>query len=602
MTATLPRALAPWAKELALFPEEIAVPLAGLAARLAGVLGGGDGAVSPEGEPDGYSGLARRGSYERLLATEWLLHDELPDEFLRRVVANEHSFLDRAYERAPAIRQTVVLFDAGIDQLGAPRLVQLAALVVLARRADRSKSQVAWGVLQDEARTLQEGLTVASVTAFVGARGLLRPKPEDITSWLAALAETPMSELWLVGPRSLHGAASTDGISLLALSELLDPEAPARVLAEAHSAKKGTPIRSAILELPHPRIAIQTLRDPFATSFAAREATRTALDTTSTVAFGTDGRRLYVRGEGGTLITVQIPNSPRAKVGPPAAWKPPRGERIVAVGQGTSKRTVVVTETADAVFMHSLSKRGMTTGRTMRFAVPSDYTPPAIPALRPLGILGEAHACYVDAEGTLVELHVKDGAPSLTVNDDGNAVRSTSLKDGFAYVRTRSSLQVVIAKETVGLMTTDLHSLGVEESQLEDTEVFFGPVIPPPQSVVTCVRRAGTAVIVRTNRSATIACPDGHSVVGTVEVMREQGQPPLLTLVTIDSTRTRLEMRDVRQTEMVASSSSPIAYACASDHSCHLVFLTHAGELGIYSYLLKTLVYRVTPGAPGGPA
>src|SRR5579863_2548513 len=83
MTAIeLPRALAPWAEYLDIFPREVVVALGPIVQRL-------DAAIGPlrlrsrsgQGEPDGIDGLARRGTYERLLLTEWLLADEMPDEF-----------------------------------------------------------------------------------------------------------------------------------------------------------------------------------------------------------------------------------------------------------------------------------------------------------------------------------------------------------------------------------------------------------------------------------------------------------------------------------------------------------------------------------------
>src|ERR1044072_224038 len=70
----LPPPLAPWASLLDLFPHELAVALGPWVQRL-------DRAIGPmrvphgagQGEPDGYDGLTRRGLYERLLVSEWLL-------------------------------------------------------------------------------------------------------------------------------------------------------------------------------------------------------------------------------------------------------------------------------------------------------------------------------------------------------------------------------------------------------------------------------------------------------------------------------------------------------------------------------------------------
>ena len=44
---------------------------------------------------------------------EWLLQEELPDEFMRRAVSGEHLFLQRAYQENSAAKQTVALFDTG---------------------------------------------------------------------------------------------------------------------------------------------------------------------------------------------------------------------------------------------------------------------------------------------------------------------------------------------------------------------------------------------------------------------------------------------------------------------------------------------------------
>lgn len=145
----LPRHLAPWGAHLALFPKDIALALGGMTARLAGLIGGWPPDRTAEGDPDGYSGIGLKGSYERLLASEWLLLEELPHEFLRRAVSGEHMFFERSYRSEAAARQCTVLFDAGPDQLGAPRLAHLALLIVMAERAARNGAQFRWAAFQE---------------------------------------------------------------------------------------------------------------------------------------------------------------------------------------------------------------------------------------------------------------------------------------------------------------------------------------------------------------------------------------------------------------------------------------------------------------------
>ncbi len=76
-------------------------------------------------------------------------------EFFRRAASREQLF-HRLLCREPAgIRRSVVLLDAGPFQLGAPRLAQMAALVVFARRAAQGRADLSWGVLQDPHRRLR---------------------------------------------------------------------------------------------------------------------------------------------------------------------------------------------------------------------------------------------------------------------------------------------------------------------------------------------------------------------------------------------------------------------------------------------------------------
>src|SRR5262249_12855761 len=90
----LPPALAPWIAELASLTPEMSAIVGGWLGRLEQGLGTlFRRGLAASGEPTGYDGLSRRGVYERLLVSEWLLADEAPDEFVRRAVANEHLFV-----------------------------------------------------------------------------------------------------------------------------------------------------------------------------------------------------------------------------------------------------------------------------------------------------------------------------------------------------------------------------------------------------------------------------------------------------------------------------------------------------------------------------
>ncbi|MEO1338337.1 MAG: hypothetical protein AAFV29_22025, partial [Myxococcota bacterium] len=146
----LPQALLPWQTPLSELPSYVHTSLGPWIARLARAIGPMHRArARAEGPPDGFAGLGRRGSYERLLMTEWLLADAAPDEFVRRAVAHEHLFYQLARREPASALRSVVLIDAGPSQLGTPRLVHLAALVIFAQRAAEAGAELRFGILQE---------------------------------------------------------------------------------------------------------------------------------------------------------------------------------------------------------------------------------------------------------------------------------------------------------------------------------------------------------------------------------------------------------------------------------------------------------------------
>src|SRR4051812_30589874 len=192
----LPRALTPWAEYLDLLPPEHVVAFAPLVQRL-------DIAIGPlrvqarggGGEPDGFDGISRRGTYDRLLLSEWLLADEIPDEFARRAVMSEHAFLQTARQEPAGARVCTVLFDAGPNQLGAPRIAHLAALIVLARRVEGAGAAFEWGILQRPQDPLQTGLSAAGLAYLFSSRSAAEADEEQIATWRERAQLGPTDEL-----------------------------------------------------------------------------------------------------------------------------------------------------------------------------------------------------------------------------------------------------------------------------------------------------------------------------------------------------------------------------------------------------------------------
>jgi hypothetical protein len=323
----LPAALVPWSRELAIFPREIALELGPVVRRLAALVGSAIPSRAASGEPDGFDGLARRGSYERLLHSEWLLADELPDEFARRAAMHEHLFLAVARQQRVQHPLAVALFDCGPSQLGTPRLAHIAALVVLARRAAAAEAAFRWGVLQNPTR-LFDDVTAANVMSLLEARTAAEARQEHLDAWLDTLegdagGHGTIGELWLVGPSRLARFERVRRQWHLEIEDPLDSAKDQLRAAVRHDARHDPPV---LLDLPSPDVCTRLLRDPFAGSAAPQATQPKAFAIVSNVLFDYAGHVVLGRAAGGNLVVQPFTNSPKAKSAPRA--------RLVKTGPG----------------------------------------------------------------------------------------------------------------------------------------------------------------------------------------------------------------------------------------------------------------------------
>jgi hypothetical protein len=206
----VPRALQPWRAWLEWFREPSAKAVGALANGLLPLMTPMRGAFqSGQAEPDGFDDLRRRGAYERLLTSEWLLAGELPDEFLRRAVSAEHLFLNTRPRAQRLRRRLLVLFDASPWQLGAPRLVHLALWILLARRAEMAGVELCWGRLQAPG-ALYPALTATDLKMLLEMRSWICVDSEHETGWAQWIDENKASlaECWHVGSAASAAAMS----------------------------------------------------------------------------------------------------------------------------------------------------------------------------------------------------------------------------------------------------------------------------------------------------------------------------------------------------------------------------------------------------------
>src|SRR5215510_5506565 len=222
----LPPSLAQWAGYLQIFPEEVSLALGPIIQRVAMLIGSPQPRLhEKEGEPDGFDGLNRRGTYERLLLSEWMLADELEDEFMRRAVMGEHLFLNPARSSPVGTRASLALFDAGPSQLGSPRIAHLAALIVLANRADSARSSFSWGVLQKPETPAYREINAANIVSLLEARSHSEVNDTHMTAWEEQLATwSGLNDVWLIGGNRLSRIQTEKRSSRLFVEDTLEPE------------------------------------------------------------------------------------------------------------------------------------------------------------------------------------------------------------------------------------------------------------------------------------------------------------------------------------------------------------------------------------------
>jgi hypothetical protein len=336
MTA-LPEKLRHWQQELSVFPEDVVLSLGSMVRVVDALIGPLHTRHSvPSGAPDGYSGLARRGSYERLLTSEWLLAEEAPDEFIRRAAMGEHAFFELARRTPADRRRSVVLFDSGPSQLGSPRLAHLATLIVLARRAAAAGVPLFWGVLQQPKMPLVAELTQTNILHLLQGRTAVEVDEAALGQWRASL--TAEDDVWTVGLHDSPGIGSAIQVE----DELSVGQSRLKLTVRP---RRGS-ARSAVLELPGDPDRTRLIRDPFETR-AARPAAVTRsrhprIGAATRIVFSQSGRHVSMRLEDGTFATVDIPNSPRGTPGNPRITRLGSDDILVGISVIGRCRAVVV--------------------------------------------------------------------------------------------------------------------------------------------------------------------------------------------------------------------------------------------------------------------
>lgn len=294
----LPGPLSQWHSLLSLFPDDLAEAFSELLIKLAPLVGDLahdelDGVI----EPDGYSGLTRKANYERLLLSEWALGDYHPDEFMRKAVSGEHQFLALSQTEKRQTKVSVVLFDCGPALLGQPRILQLALIILFARRAEASNAEFHWGVIQDPTLELFNHVDEYNIQHFLNARSIESARPQVIDAKLMSLG-IDVDDLWLVGSVSDKDFPANSHFIAIECP-FLKPE-----LLQVSIQKIAQKPREIHLKLPDKANQTRVLRDPF----AKRKTTKKlVVDSNTRWTIGCNGRQVAFPNRFGEIEIYAIP-------------------------------------------------------------------------------------------------------------------------------------------------------------------------------------------------------------------------------------------------------------------------------------------------------
>ncbi|MWP62958.1 hypothetical protein [Gilliamella sp. Pas-s25] len=211
-----PKAFQAWQPWLAWFDESLQPLVADLLLQLNNILGPvKESQWNEQKLLSGLGDLHKRGSYDHLLTSEWLIAEEEPDEFIRRVVNYEQLFLTPMQEKSKANGVIIALFDCGALQLGASRLVHLILMLLLDIRSHHQHSQFYWGVIPHPPK-LHLFKDINDLKLLLNKRNIVLTTDEMYTQWANYLQQSGQDydECWLIGTNHPLNLFSTHQVNV----------------------------------------------------------------------------------------------------------------------------------------------------------------------------------------------------------------------------------------------------------------------------------------------------------------------------------------------------------------------------------------------------
>jgi hypothetical protein len=414
----VPRALKPFVKALEPFHPTVRADLQKIVPRLSMMLGPLTRRTVNEGAPDGFSGLDRKGPYERLVASEWAMALEVPEEFIRRAAMGEHLFYAPQKKEPAGSLRSLVLVDAGPDQLGAPRLVHLAAIVVAIARAHEAKAELGWAPLSHGAPRVSSTLDAVTVRLFLDARRGSPLELDMFEHWDDVLSHFEGDvDVTLVGGPTLLRRFVRDRFEHLAHARLLIVETALDALGtlDVTLHQEGARPKQVRFATPAEEHLVRTLRDPLDDTQGHEPLTVDARPYLG-LCTASAARRLFVR-TGGGIAALPMVNSPRQKLAPARELPLLDGDVLVACGID-GKRPIAVVHRGEQFSLVTTGERIPLDSRDRKPLVLIEQVRPLLPVSLPapvdedtergvwMGALtSPVPRVFVDDQGTAFAVH-----------------------------------------------------------------------------------------------------------------------------------------------------------------------------------------------------
>lgn len=583
----LPPSLAQWAGYLGIFPKEVSVALGPIIQRVSMLIGSPQPRINErEGEPDGFDGLNRRGTYERLLLSEWMLADELEDEFMRRAVMGEHLFLNPARSSPVGTRASLALFDTGPSQIGSPRIVHIAALIVLANRADSAGSTFSWGVLQQPEAPTYRDVNASNIMSLLAARSHCEVSDTGIAAWEKQLATwSGLDDVWLIGGKRLSRIQTEKRSSRLYVEDILEPGKRKLTL----SCNSASGLSSEVtLELPKNDISTRLLRDPFAAAVPEIQKMAGSTYTGSSLIFDITGTKIFTRTAKWGVTAFNVPNSPRAGAGRPRTYHTRKWQPVCAAGRVGRAIALIAPEDR---FVHLEYCRqgpiklppGIYTGyNSNMFFTPFSDDAQLTPCF---SLPWEGEIAAVDGAGSLFRFSCLKG---------GTKFVGSNLVSGTIHLIATEVLAVDVLNSRlvyVGREWPDdqfrIVSIGegvTRQTPLEEKALraFFGPpskFAHPEFGLLALEQTEFQWLVISDQGQKVLVKPNGAKVIGVL-AERSGSEPGLLSL---EDNRQTVTLNGRNWRKEIFHAHAPVEHITLSQRAPYIAYSTVDGEIVIYS-------------------